>query len=549
NMIMYDQYVKDNAEPVVQINALLTAELAIYKEQVELYERRAKFELTKREQNIEEQLRIVITDRNIKEENLKKELHSVKMQLNSTINHNKSMVEKVMSLKKDFKQKENKYLEEFLDMKALKEKVEDKLYKQDQSLQIVHMLCKPKPYYDEQRKIIMVNVILPDHVDDVPIVELNQHDDIPVVPKPVLEGEDEDPKEKEFREEEEPQEEEEDDMEVIEENKLNGTSTSTIPGHVTTEEKAQNKNDVKAKSMLLMALPNEHQLNFNQYKDAKTLFAAIQTRFGGNDATKKTQKNLLKQMYENFNAPSIESLDSIFNRLQKIVSQLAILGENISQEDLNLNTNEINTANVQVSTVNSTVSTDSTLDSTANLNQGGITRELEEDTINGSDTNQEAEARNQDSSRRTVNIEETASKAMVAIDGAGFDWSYMVDEEVPTNLALMAFSDSEFNLATYKRGLAFVEEQLVFYKKNEVMLYDQIAVLKRDASFKDSEINALNVNSVNTVKGNRVTSAVREQGINAVKSSTCWADSSLELKGYLINNGYADLVKMLYGWS
>nr|GEZ20598.1 hypothetical protein [Tanacetum cinerariifolium] len=37
-------------------------------------------------------------------------------------------------------------------MKALKEKVEDKLFKQDQSLQTVHMLCKPKPYYDEQRK-------------------------------------------------------------------------------------------------------------------------------------------------------------------------------------------------------------------------------------------------------------------------------------------------------------------------------------------------------------------------------------------------------------
>ncbi|GJW08109.1 hypothetical protein Tco_1570532 [Tanacetum coccineum] len=69
--------------------------------------------------------------------------------------------------------------------------------------------------------------------------------------------------------------------------------------------------------------------------DAKTLFDAIQIRFGGNDATQKTQKTLLKQMYENFNAPSTESLDSIFNRLQKIVSQLAILGENISQEDLN----------------------------------------------------------------------------------------------------------------------------------------------------------------------------------------------------------------------
>nr|GEY08753.1 ribonuclease H-like domain-containing protein [Tanacetum cinerariifolium] len=32
---------------------------------------------------------------------------------------------------------------------------------------------------------------------------------------------------------------------------------------------------------------------------------------------------------------------------------------------------------------------------------------------------------------------------MVAIDGAGFDWSFMVDDEVPTNMALMAFSVSE----------------------------------------------------------------------------------------------------------
>ncbi|GJV08834.1 hypothetical protein Tco_1346490 [Tanacetum coccineum] len=153
NMILYDQYVKDNAVPVVQINNSLTAELATYKEQVELYKRQAKFELTEREQKINEQLRIVIADHNRKEENLKRELHSVKLQLTSTINHNKSMVEEVTSLKKDFKQKENKYLEEFLDMKALKEKVEDKLYKQDQSLQIVHMLCKPKPYYDEQNKV------------------------------------------------------------------------------------------------------------------------------------------------------------------------------------------------------------------------------------------------------------------------------------------------------------------------------------------------------------------------------------------------------------
>ncbi|GJT37049.1 putative ribonuclease H-like domain-containing protein [Tanacetum coccineum] len=135
--------------------------------------------------------------------------------------------------------------------------------------------------------------------------------------------------------------------------------------------------------------------------------------------------------------------------------------------------------------------------------------------------NQDNRNRNQDSSRRTVNMEETSSKAMVAIDGVGFYWSFMADEEVPTNMPLMAFLEiyndktctniclksfetlktqydnlkvefnkSEFNLATYKRGLASVEEQLVFYKKNEVMFCDQIAVLKRDTSFKDSAINA-----------------------------------------------------------
>ncbi|GJT32389.1 ribonuclease H-like domain-containing protein [Tanacetum coccineum] len=67
------------------------------------------------------------------------------------------------------------------------------------------------------------------------------------------------------------------------------------------EEKAQKKKaKLKAKNTLLMALPNEHQLKFNSYKDAKILMQVIENSFGGNAATKKTQKNLLKQQYENF---------------------------------------------------------------------------------------------------------------------------------------------------------------------------------------------------------------------------------------------------------
>ncbi|GKB44341.1 hypothetical protein Tco_0889283 [Tanacetum coccineum] len=95
----------------------------------------------------------------------------------------------------------------------------------------------------------------------------------------------------------------------------NGITVTKMSTPATAEEKISKKNDVKAKGLLLMALPNEHQLTFSQYPDAKSMFAAIETRFGGNAATKKTQKTLLKQQYENFSATSSESLDFIFNRL------------------------------------------------------------------------------------------------------------------------------------------------------------------------------------------------------------------------------------------
>ncbi|GJY26852.1 hypothetical protein Tco_0401578 [Tanacetum coccineum] len=183
NIISYEQYVQDNEDQVVHSDVSsvsndaimiitndiyeqdtqcvtsnksnntvitpLTVELARYKELADIYEKKAKFELTEPELMIDTQMRMIIKDRNLKEESLQKELHSVKMQLNSTINHNKLIREEVSTLKQDFKQKENKLFEEFLDMKHLKEKVEDKLYKQDQSLQTVHMLCKPKSFYDE----------------------------------------------------------------------------------------------------------------------------------------------------------------------------------------------------------------------------------------------------------------------------------------------------------------------------------------------------------------------------------------------------------------
>nr|GEY83528.1 hypothetical protein [Tanacetum cinerariifolium] len=152
---------------------------------------------------------------------------------------------------------------------------------------------------------------------------------------------------------------------------LNGDSpipTRVIDGGVqpvaptTAEQRLARKNELKARGTLLMALPDKHQLMFNIHKDAqyenftgsssesldqihdrlqklinaKSLMEAIEKRFGGNKETKKVQKTLLKQQYENFTGLSSESLDQIHDRLQKLISQLEILGESLSQEDINL---------------------------------------------------------------------------------------------------------------------------------------------------------------------------------------------------------------------
>nr|GEV13963.1 reverse transcriptase domain-containing protein [Tanacetum cinerariifolium] len=308
-----------------------------------------------------------------------------------------------------------------------------------------------------------------------------------------------------------------------------GAITTTISSPVTAKEKIKKKNHVKARSMLLMALPNEHLMTCNQYKDAKSLFTAIETRFGGNEATKMTQKTLLKKMYENFSAPSTESLDSIFNRLQKIVSQLDVLGEFISHEDLNLkflrslpsewNTHVVKTKKKITINGSDTAGFDKSKVKCYNFpKMGHFAKECREP------RNQDSKNRYQDSTRRTVHVEETPPKAMVAIDGVSFDWSYMAEDEVPTNIAFLAFSDSKvytnntcsktylksyetltkqyddlkiefnkskFNLVVYKKGLASIEDQLVFYKNNETTLCENIVVLTRDMSIKDSKINVL----------------------------------------------------------
>nr|GFD08469.1 ribonuclease H-like domain-containing protein [Tanacetum cinerariifolium] len=104
---------------------------------------------------------------------------------------------------------------------------------------------------------------------------------------------------------------------------------------LTAEDMQKKKNDVKARTTLLLSLSDEHQLRFSKYKIARELWAGILKTFGGNKVTKKTKKNLLKQQYGNIKVEGSETLEQMFNRLQVIICQLQFMDIEIERDDLN----------------------------------------------------------------------------------------------------------------------------------------------------------------------------------------------------------------------
>ncbi|GKD79106.1 ribonuclease H-like domain-containing protein [Tanacetum coccineum] len=113
----------------------------------------------------------------------------------------------------------------------------------------------------------------------------------------------------------------------------NGVETEVPPK--TAQALLARQRERKAKSILLLAIPDEYQLRFHAIKDAKTLWAAIKSRFGGNVESKKMQKNVLKQQFENFYVSDTQGLDKAYDRFQKLISLLEVHGAAISNEDAN----------------------------------------------------------------------------------------------------------------------------------------------------------------------------------------------------------------------
>ncbi|GJX77306.1 hypothetical protein Tco_0324117, partial [Tanacetum coccineum] len=84
-----------------------------------------------------------------------------------------------------------------------------------------------------------------------------------------------------------------------------------------------------------MAIPEDHLAKFHKMTDAKEMWNAIKSRFGGNDESKKMQKYILKQQFEGFTVSNTDGIHKGYERFQSLLSQLEIHGADVSTEDAN----------------------------------------------------------------------------------------------------------------------------------------------------------------------------------------------------------------------
>ncbi|GKA55027.1 hypothetical protein Tco_0753976 [Tanacetum coccineum] len=130
----------------------LTTELERYKEQINIFEERQKFDLTDREKYIDGHMQGVIIDRNAKFDIYPNEIQTLKIQLSADIESNKVLNNQMDVLKKEFSKKQEKYIEEIVDLEKKKKALENIVYKMGQTVQTMHVLTKPQFYYDEAHK-------------------------------------------------------------------------------------------------------------------------------------------------------------------------------------------------------------------------------------------------------------------------------------------------------------------------------------------------------------------------------------------------------------
>ncbi|GJU27620.1 hypothetical protein Tco_1166241 [Tanacetum coccineum] len=205
----------------------------------------------------------------------------------------------------------------------------------------------------------------------------------------------------------------------------------TIIAPTTAEEKAQRRLELKARSTLLMGIPNEHQLKFNSIKDAKSLLQAVEKRLGGNVATKKTQRNLLKQ-YNNIINRAVNTAHGTTTGNTQATAINSTKIDNLSDVVIYTffasqpNSPKLDNEDLQQ------IHLDDLEEMDLRWQMAMLTMRAKrflkktrwKFSVNGNETigaPRNQENKNRDNTRRVVPVEITTSNALISCDGAGYD--------------------------------------------------------------------------------------------------------------------------------
>ncbi|GKA85363.1 retrovirus-related pol polyprotein from transposon TNT 1-94 [Tanacetum coccineum] len=153
NIIPYSQYLEETQQEnekanKEQNNESVTAELEMYKERVKTFEQRLNNDLRSHEKMIDCQIDDMIKEKLA----LKEQVDSLKHNLSKQIKEKECLLQIFIVFKSESKEKENKYMENEIDLEKKIKELDNILFKVGQSAQTVHMLTKPQAFYDNIHK-------------------------------------------------------------------------------------------------------------------------------------------------------------------------------------------------------------------------------------------------------------------------------------------------------------------------------------------------------------------------------------------------------------
>ncbi|GJZ41100.1 hypothetical protein Tco_0587986 [Tanacetum coccineum] len=330
---------------------------------------------------------------------------------------------------------------------------------------------------------------------------------------------------------------------------------SSTPVPKTVKQLAARRNQERIKSILLLAIPDEYLLKFHNVPDAKSLWAAIKSRFGAYVSKEDINQKFLRSLPPSWsqialimrNKPDIDEvdIDDLYNNLRVYEDELKrSSGSNSASQNLaflsseNTNsTNEVSTASGDfgVSTaggINQVPSTPSAHDIAYSfLAQPTTSPQLENEDFQQMDGDdlEELDLRWQ--------VAMLTVRALVAQDGlGGYDWSNDFEVE-PVNYALMAISSSssssssdsevqkcpkclesfkclqknydterekhnkaKLEIRGYEIALESLEARILGHEKNELAWGERYEFQNYDLKCREIKINNLNLELEKVVK-------------------------------------------------